>query len=408
VTDSPTGPSQELTDQHMPESFFGKVKDALEHVLDLQCLAGHSLGADLGLDSEEPRTAVGQLLRQELISAIDSLLPEKRVPFRSPQARRYHLLRLHYLQGMTVDEAAHELAISSRQAYRDLRRGEVGVAEVLWGRRLAPRSVEQSLTQVLSVQAEIARLESQPRPTNISVLLRHAERAVARIAEDRGLKLRADVPESPVAISTDPLLARQVLIGMLSSAVQQAEPGVVHVTLLTNVEGITLRIEYQVGSAGSGLPAIAVTTLQLADKLGWGVTARDHPDGLRAVTVRAGSGEPTVLVIDDNAGLVRLLRRYLRDQTCRVADASTGHEGLRLAQEIGPDAIVLDIMMPEMDGWDLLQRLQNHPKTSSIPVIVCSVINDPVLAYSLGATHVIAKPVNRSAILDALVHVGVL
>lgn len=121
-----------------------------------------------------------------------------------------------------------------------------------------------------------------------------------------------------------------------------------------------------------------------------------------------GGQGPTVLVIDDNQGLVELLQRYLADQTCSILAATSGAEGVCLAQATVPDAIVLDVMMPQMAGWEVLQRLRNDPRTVHIPVLVCSVINNPELAYSLGAAAFIAKPVGREDILEGLHRIGVL
>jgi CheY-like chemotaxis protein len=111
---------------------------------------------------------------------------------------------------------------------------------------------------------------------------------------------------------------------------------------------------------------------------------------------------PTILVIDDYEGLSRLLKRYLAGHRCRVLAATDGMSGLSLAREVQPDAVVLDVMMPGMDGWEILQRLQNHPDTQHIPVIICSVFNDPELAYALGASSFLSKPVKRDDILNAL------
>jgi CheY-like chemotaxis protein len=100
--------------------------------------------------------------------------------------------------------------------------------------------------------------------------------------------------------------------------------------------------------------------------------------------------------------LVRLVERYLTDHAYRVVPAMDSQEGLRLAQDLLPDAIVLDVMMPGMHGWEVLQRLRNHPKTGGIPVIICSVFNNPELAYSLGASFFLPKPISRDDVLDAL------
>jgi CheY-like chemotaxis protein len=153
---------------------------------------------------------------------------------------------------------------------------------------------------------------------------------------------------------------------------------------------------------------VNLVVAQLADRLGWLVRQEDQPWGTRVVALHVTTRGPTVLVIDDNEGLVKLVQRYLTDRDCRVIAATNGQEGLRLAQELLPDAIVLDVMMPEMDGWELLQRLRNRPQTATIPVIICSVISDPDLAYSLGAALFLSKPISRRDVMDALRHLGVM
>jgi CheY-like chemotaxis protein len=142
--------------------------------------------------------------------------------------------------------------------------------------------------------------------------------------------------------------------------------------------------------------------MQLVDRLGWRIESKDQADGPRTVMVRMASRVPTVLVIDDNEGLVKLIERFLTHHAYRVVSAANGSEGLRLVQELLPDAVMLDVMMPEMSGWEVLQRLRNHPKSLGIPVIVCSVFDNPQLAYSLGASLFLPKPVSRDDVLSAL------
>jgi CheY-like chemotaxis protein len=139
----------------------------------------------------------------------------------------------------------------------------------------------------------------------------------------------------------------------------------------------------------------------LLERLAWQVT-QDHPSGSGAWTlvVEIPLQETVLLVIDDNNALIELLRRYLTQTRCQVVGVNSGLEGLQLAQSLKPEAILLDIMMPNIDGWEILQRLRANPETSSIPVIVCSIFNDPGLARSLGAAHTLAKPVNRTDMLN--------
>lgn len=110
----------------------------------------------------------------------------------------------------------------------------------------------------------------------------------------------------------------------------------------------------------------------------------------------------TLLVIDDSEGLAELFRRYLTGEDYRLVGAQDVIQGLRLAEEHSPDVIVLDVMMPQQDGWEVLQLLRNRQRTRYIPVLVCSVIDDPELAFSLGAAEFLAKPVKREQLLTAL------
>lgn len=398
-----------------PQHFSRHVKQALEHMLDLRYLQYHPLVERLGLTLGRSTAIAGQRLRQELAAAIETLLPGRRVSFRSPQARIYHLIRLHYMQGKTVDEAAHELGISSRQAYRDLRRGEESVAAILWLRCLVPSTEESDARWVSSVQAEMARLETRDHPIDMLPLLEHAQTAVAPMARKRKVRLLAEFPQGPVIVSADSVVARQVLVGFLSHAVQQARPGILHVTLTTAGDHsertagrstVELGVWYGRDPQAASIPPVNLTVVQLVDRLGWTIKA-DEEEGIRYVSLLTSAHGPTVLVVDDNEGLVKLLERYLADQACRVVAAADGREGLRLAQEVMPNAIVLDVMMPEMDGWELLQRLRNHPLTADVPVIICSVIDDPGLAYSLGASLMLSKPVHRGDVVGALVKLGV-
>ncbi|MBN1991299.1 MAG: response regulator [Anaerolineae bacterium] len=389
----------------LPEEFIEQVKDALEHLYDFPYLQRHPLGpgeSETGNSTKLP----GQQLREELIAAIESLSPETGVPFRSPQARLYNLIRLRYVEAMTVQETAHELGISLRQAYRDLRRGEESLSAILWTRR-AKSPPQLRATQLSSIEAEMERLDTRPRPTDIRLLIQHAQKAVEQLALQRAIDFQTEVPPEPVIVSTDPVMARQVLVNMFSHTIQQAQPGTLQLRLTADEKETSLSLRYRRESKANSQIAANHVVIQLTERLGWKVRQKDQAESIRIVTLQMMVCGPTILVIDDNAGLVELLDRYLTGHTCRVVAAASGQEGLQLAQEIMPDAIVLDVMMPEMDGWELLQRLRSHRQIAKTPVIICSVFNDPELAYSLGASLFLPKPVRRDDVLAALRQVGV-
>jgi CheY-like chemotaxis protein len=116
----------------------------------------------------------------------------------------------------------------------------------------------------------------------------------------------------------------------------------------------------------------------------------------------APSSSILILCIDDDAEVIDLLRRYLIPEGYSVRGAGSGEEGIRLAQELRPAVITLDIMMPEKDGWQVLRELKNNPATKDIPVIIHSIIENRPLALSLGALEVIAKPSEPKKVLSVV------
>jgi CheY-like chemotaxis protein len=102
-----------------------------------------------------------------------------------------------------------------------------------------------------------------------------------------------------------------------------------------------------------------------------------------------------VLVIDDDAPSRELMARFLGREGFRVVTASSGAEGLRLAREIRPRLITLDVLMPGMDGWNVLAELKADPELAEIPVVVVSITDDAALGYALGASEYLTKPVDR-------------
>ncbi len=386
-------------------TFVEQVRDGLKHLYDFPYLQRHPLAQAGGFSARRPGETPGQRLRRELVAAIETLAPEPDVSFRAPSARLYNLLLLRYVEGMTVQEVAHEMGLSMRQVHRDLRRGEESIAAMLWAHS-PPASPPPDAVQLSSVQAEMARLDVHNQPTDVHALLQRAREAVERMAAQRGVRLELESAAESLIISTNPAIARQVLINVLSRAVGQAQAGEVRVSLTAGEEETSLTLRYGLDTA-SDARGINHTIAQLAERLGWSVEQEDRPDRVRVVTLHMAARCPTVLVIDDNEGLVDLLSDYLTGQACLVRSATSGQEGLWLARELLPAVVLLDVMMPEMDGWEILQRLRTNPQTANIPVVVCSVINNPDLAYSLNASLFLPKPVSRDDVLNALRRLGV-
>jgi CheY-like chemotaxis protein len=109
-----------------------------------------------------------------------------------------------------------------------------------------------------------------------------------------------------------------------------------------------------------------------------------------------------VLVIDDDPEACEIIRRFLEKDGFNVVTAFSGEQGLRLAHEIQPIAITLDVMMPDMDGWSVLRALKADPVLHVIPVIMLTMIDDRTRGYSLGAVDYLTKPVDREQLHKAL------
>jgi CheY-like chemotaxis protein len=379
-----------------------QVKDALEHLYDLPHLNGLPLAHEWARRAGVPPERAGRFLHREITAALETLNPGRSVPLRAPSARPYNLLVLHYVEGRTVQEAARRLGVSRRQAHRDLRQGLSQIAAVLWSQASALLSTAPAAAELTSIDAEMAHLESQSRPVDLGGLAKRALNIVQAQALQHGIQIRASLPASPLVLQVDPVVAEQVFVGAMSRAISQAHPGPLDLTLAGQQGDGHLVLCFYPGSDLENVRVVGPVLAKLVDRLGWMAAEEDEPDGPRTVTLQVVGRGPAVLVIDDNEGLVTLLQRYLQDEGYRVVPALDGEQGLRLAHSLVPDAIVLDVMMPRVHGWEVLQRLHNHPLTASVPVIVCSVFDNPELAYSLGASAFVAKPVGRPDILTAL------
>jgi DNA-binding response OmpR family regulator len=117
----------------------------------------------------------------------------------------------------------------------------------------------------------------------------------------------------------------------------------------------------------------------------------------------------TVLVVEDDALLRRMISIFLSAAGYRVCAAEDGLSGLALAQDERPDLVLLDLMLPELDGWEVLRRIKGDALTAAIPVLVLTASVDPPLteqALRLGAMRFLTKPIDSRVLVahvDAVV-----
>jgi CheY-like chemotaxis protein len=127
-----------------------------------------------------------------------------------------------------------------------------------------------------------------------------------------------------------------------------------------------------------------------------------------AAEPRPATGQADAVVIDDDRPSLDLLTAYLAGGALRITTAKDGPSGLETVRRIRPAVVLLDIRLPGMDGWAVLEALKADATTRDIPVVVVSIVDEHPRAAALGAAAYLVKPVSRDALLRALESVGVL
>jgi signal transduction histidine kinase/CheY-like chemotaxis protein len=135
------------------------------------------------------------------------------------------------------------------------------------------------------------------------------------------------------------------------------------------------------------LPAHVVADVPDAVRPGANDTATSFPEPKKH--------QDTILVIDDDAAVRDLMSRFLSKLNFRVVAAATGDEGLRLARQVDPLVITLDVVMPDCDGWSVLKKLKADPFVAEIPVIMVTIVDNEAMGLDLGASNYLIKPVDR-------------
>ena len=117
------------------------------------------------------------------------------------------------------------------------------------------------------------------------------------------------------------------------------------------------------------------------------------------------SDTPKILVVDDDEHILRSLSQYLELEDFNVVSASSGPEALTLFAQEKPDLLVLDVMMPGMDGFQVLEKLRGDPETAGVPVLMLTARdqhNDILKGYQMGGTSYLVKPFNLDELVEAI------
>jgi len=381
------------------EEFLQLVRDGLASLYDLSILQENPIAQEIapGITGVERVRAV----RQAFLDAIEqiNLTP---TGDRRQHYRPYRILIMKFVEEATTRDILRTLSLSERQFYRELSKAINAVGQVLWS-QLQQGSVD-SPAAPFSIASEMTRAYDSSAWTTIDAktLIEGVVKAVSNLASQHEVAIEAGSVSS-LSIRSNPPVLRQALILLLQQIVTSLPPQTA-ITIETIVTERTPAFTFR-------YPTPAETHRVEIDE----VPALSHLIGMLSLTVQSTHDaamttlrlvmpvdEKHIVIIDDNPMIVDLLRRYLSPWNVSVSAADNGARGLALVRQIQPLVVILDVMLPGKDGWEVLQTLKTHPDTRQIPVLVCSVLNASELALSLGADGFLGKPPNRAKLMTFL------
>ena len=217
---------QDEQDRFSRDRFLGLTKDALERFYDLSYLEQHPFARKVKQKDDGHDAARGQLLQKDLSRAISMLDSSEIRSLSSSPLRRHHVLRLRYVERLTIQSISYELDTSERQVYRDLRQGEEDVATILqswYVEETAEPSADDPDKREL-VTLEIEQLKTEFQTIDIKSLVYSARASIEQLLSIRNVSVDIQAPPEPVLVSTDPVVAKHVLINLLSSAANDRTP----------------------------------------------------------------------------------------------------------------------------------------------------------------------------------------
>jgi len=415
-----TGPNSDMTghepDMDAFEAFRDCLGETLAHLYDPAYRPPDIVWAVTGCDPQQGP----EMIQAALIQAIEELRPAPYVPPTARSRRIYGLLSYRYVQDLTQEETAERLGITPRHLRREQPEAVHTLALRMWSQSGGEAPSTEELAETEAAQPLEAVAQSAKPPSyrsqvrqELEALQQSAPGAVADVGETlrstaelgstltagRGVNLKVEWVQPNLVAGIHSTVLRQVLLSAIGQLAQLMSSG-----------QITIRAERQdrnVKVAITGRPATADNlhnTGFIHEILGTqGGSIETVTEGDQVTFyIALPSADVDVLVVDDNADLIHLYRRYVVGTRYRIVHAEKGQRVFEIIENSVPDLIVLDVMLPDIDGWELLARLHEHPVARAIPIIVCSVVREQDLALALGAALYLLKPVERQQFIQAL------
>lgn len=314
------------------------------------------------------------------------------------------------------------------------------------------RYLLELINDILDIsKIEAGKMEVHVERFKVNGLIREVTEAIRPLVAKRNNTLQVECPEAIGFMQADLIKVRQCLLNLLSNASKFTDTGIITFSAARlNKKGEDW-LAFQVKDTGIGMTSEQIgklfrpftqgdnstarkyggtglglaLTKQFCLMMGGDISVQSQPGKgstftielpVRAVpktsVVPVGAaalpaGRPKtsygcILVIDDDPAVHKLLEGALREEKYTLKFASSGAEGLRLAKELRPAVITLDVLMPEMDGWVVLSLLKADPDLAGIPVIMLTVRAEQDFAFAMGVADYLKKPIDRDRLIAVL------
>jgi CheY-like chemotaxis protein len=411
------GQDEAMKDRQDFADFLTELDHAVQNLYDPAVLRKSRLGEMVGLDVQ----ASPARLRQILLDEIEALKPKSAIGAESKAWRTYRVLLHRYVEQFPRSDVARTLGLSIRQLTREDSRALRVLSDHLWSRYVDAAGRDRATG---GTDTDTAALNSGPSQEqelewlrsslpNEAIDVQETIEAVVRTVSPlmQALGVRAELRALPVpAVAGQGSTLRQALLDVMTACIHAVPHG--SLTIDTEAAAQQVRIVVQANAVETlecPLDEQQAEGLDMARRLltlMGGVLAVSPSGGQNcAVTLSLALAEQVaVLIVDDNADTVQLFRRFVAGTRYPFHSCSEPGQALQVARDVRPQIIVLDVMLPGVDGWQLLQQLREHPATRHIPVILCSILPEERLALTLGAAAYLRKPVSRKDFLAALDH----
>jgi CheY-like chemotaxis protein len=393
------------------QTFTSLFKDLISRLYDRVAIETHPL-APYFPSSEESNLRRAEVIQRLILDEIEHLRPAGREVLQSAEWRPYLILHRRYVDGQDPHEIAASLYIGDRQLRRDHSRALQALSTLIWEGFFQPAARKQGDQPQIQEQEEF---EIHAEVLDLHEVIHGVMGLVKRRLEIENVQLRLELAANPLQVFADRILLRQILLSLLNYVLHlRAQPLLILRTTDGAAEELSLVFEVDeqwANTQGDEQDSLEFVRL-LSQRLPASVKESYPPHGLAGRAeihlVFAKVQPKSLLVVDDQTATLKMFQRYLSRTNLEVVGLSDPAQAVETVRQLQPVLIVLDVMMPRIDGWEILQALQLDPQTKQIPIIICSAWGEPELARSLGATEFLKKPVIQKDFLAALARLSII